>query len=331
MTLGHGGLIAAPEVETEVAAESLLLDREGPSVVAIGGGHGLAAALEAIQLYAGRVTAIVSVADDGGSSGRLTQAMGMPAPGDVRRCLLALSPEPSIATELFAHRFDRGDVSDHSLGNLMLAALTEIFGDFEMAVDAAARMLGAVGAVIPATSEPVGLRAVIDGQTVDGQVSIALARGLIESIELTGAEPRPSKRALEEIARADQIVLGPGSLFTSVIAALLVPGLSEAVAASPGRKVFVSNLIDQDGETWGLPGAAHLEALQRFGGVDGPGMVVAHDGPLEVPEGHRRVAYEEDSVGMWGIYLADVADPTADWPAHDPFALSRVLEMLLAA
>jgi len=133
MTEGHGGLIgtaAPPEVETATAVDPLLLAPDGPSVVAIGGGHGLAAALEAVQLYAGKVTAIVSVADDGGSSGRLIEGMKIPAPGDIRRCLLALTPEPTLVSELFAYRFASGDVANHSLGNLMLVALTDLFGDF---------------------------------------------------------------------------------------------------------------------------------------------------------------------------------------------------------
>ena len=127
---------------TETAFEPLLLDPDGPVVAAIGGGHGQAAALEAIQTYASRTSALVTVADDGGSSGRLTH-LGIPPPGDIRRCLLALTPEPSLWSELFAHRFQGGDVKEHSLGNLILAALTEVFGDFKMAVSTAERMLGA--------------------------------------------------------------------------------------------------------------------------------------------------------------------------------------------
>lgn len=330
MTLGHGDLFTNTALAEELETGGLLLDPTGPKVVAIGGGHGLAAALEAVQLYAGKVTAIVSVADDGGSSGRLTETMSIPAPGDIRRCLLALSAEPSLVTELFAHRFSAGDVNDHSLGNLMLAALTDMLGDFEAAVCAAGRMLGAVGDVIPASTGPVGLRAVIDGETVEGQVAVARARGRIDSIELTGEDPSPSLRALEAIAGADQIVIGPGSLFTSVIATLLVPGLAQAVTNSNGRRVFVSNLVTQDGETWDLDGPGHLEALGNLGGVEGPGMVLVHDGALDVPPGHSRIAYDDANVGMWGIYPADVADCTAGWPAHDPFALARVLEILLA-
>ncbi len=333
MTLGQGGLLGGTPTatpETATALDPFLLSPDGPAVVAIGGGHGLAAALEAVQLYAGQVTAVVSVADDGGSSGRLIQGMPIPAPGDIRRCLLALTPEPSLVSELFAHRFSAGDVTDHSLGNLMLAALTELFGDFAAAVSAAGQMLGAIGEVVPATTTPVGLRASVDGQTVGGQAQISKMRGKIESIELEpdGAEPNP--RALEAIAGADQIVIGPGSLFTSVVAALLVPGVASAVMTSSARRVFVCNLVTQDGETWDLDGIGHVEALARWGGVDGPGTLVVHDGPLEVPDGHARVDFDDHLIGAWGVHRADVADPTAEWPAHDPFALARVLESLIA-
>lgn len=317
------------ETSTRTEADPFLLDPHGPAVVAIGGGHGLAAALEAIQLYAGRITAVVSVADDGGSSGRLTRAMGMPAPGDIRRCLLALTPAPTLVSELFAHRFSSGDVSDHSLGNLMLAALAELYGDFDSAVAAAGRMLGTVGDVVGSTTTPVALRATVGGRMVEGQQEIARSRGGVESIELVPADVPANPRALEAIASADQVVLGPGSLFTSVIAALLVPGIASAVMAASARRVFVCNLVTQDGETWDLDGPGHVDALARTVGIEGPGTVVVHDGPLAVPPGHRRVDFDGTMIGAWDIRRADVADPAADWPAHDPVALAQALESLV--
>lgn len=321
---GRGG-----ETTTETLLDSLALDPDGPSVVAIGGGHGLAAALQAIQLYAGQVTAIVSVADDGGSSGRLIEGLDMPAPGDIRRCLLALTVEPSILTELFAHRFGAGDVSDHSLGNLMLAGLTELYGDFTAAVDAAQTLLGTIGDVVPAVTSRVGLRAVVDGEPLEGQAAISKTHGRIEAIELVPGDVSPDPRALDALATADQIVIGPGSLFTSVVAALLVPGLSAAVMASPAQRVFVSNLITQDGETLGLSGEDHLDVLAKHGGIDGPGLVLVHDGPLAVPPIASRVEYHTARTGLWEIRGADMADRTAAWPEHDPMALAQALERLL--
>lgn len=317
-----------PEAEPDTALDPLLLDPNGPSVVAIGGGHGLAAALEAVQLYAGHVTAVVSVADDGGSSGRLTEGLDIPAPGDIRRCLLALTPEPSLVSELFAHRFSSGDVSDHSLGNLMLAALNDLFGDFGAAVESAGWMLGTIGDVIPATIDRVGLTAVVDGVTVEGQAAISKTRGRVESISLIPPEAEPMIRALEALASADQIVIGPGSLYTSVVAALLVPDIAAAVMASRAQRVFVCNLVTQDGETLGMDGPGHLEALARHGRVDGPGVALVHGGELVTPSGHARIDLPDDQPGGWQVERADLADATADWPEHDPVSLGRALESL---
>lgn len=318
-----------PETQTETSLDGLMLDPDGPSVVAIGGGHGQAAILEAVQLYAGEVTAIVSVADDGGSSGRIMEGMDIPAPGDVRRCLLALTPEPALISELFAHRFRGGDVTDHSLGNLMLAALTELYGDFGSAVDAAASMLGTIGDVIPAVGAHVGLRATFGGRTIDGQAAISKTKGPVDSLELVPPDVTADPRALEAVASADQIVIGPGSLFTSVVAVLLVPGLASAVMNARGHRIFVSNLVTQDGETLGLDGPGHLDVLSRLGGVEGPGIVVAHDGPLDVPAGLEAVEFDDPSVGGWLIERADVAVHGARWPEHDPMALASVLEKLV--
>ena len=317
---------------TETALEPLLLDPTGPTVVAIGGGHGLAAALEAIQTYAGSISALVTVADDGGSSGRLT-SLGIPPPGDVRRCLLALTPEPSLWSELFAHRFDTGDVSDHSLGNLILAALTDLFGDFPSAVDTAGRMLGALGEVVPVADQPVTLAAVIDGARVEGQAAITASSGHISEIGIDPSDTMASRRALAAVSSADQIVFGPGSLYTSVISALKVAMLAEAVMETRAQRVFVLNLVTQDGETLGMSGAEHLAALSKHVGVAGPGYLVAHEGPLDVPPGHDpvRIAAAEAAEHGWELVAADIADEWSDWPAHDPFKLALVLERLANA
>ncbi|HEY6636023.1 MAG TPA: uridine diphosphate-N-acetylglucosamine-binding protein YvcK [Acidimicrobiia bacterium] len=315
--------------ETAVALEPLLLDPNGPIVVAIGGGHGQAAALEAIQFYAGDISALVSVADDGGSSGRLSD-LGMPPPGDVRRCLLALTPDPSLWSELFAHRFRGGDVAEHSLGNLILAALTDLFGDFESAVETAERMLGTVGTVIPVADQSVVLSAVIDGQLIEGQDRISKTAGDLTELVIEPRDVVASRRALAAIAVADQIVIGPGSLYTSLISAFKVNVLASAVMGADAQKIFILNLVTQDGETLGMNGLAHLEAMESHVGISGPGIVVVHDGVLEVPEGHERVTVdvEEAASHGWRVVLADVADEWADWPSHDPLKLGRVLEKL---
>jgi uncharacterized cofD-like protein len=318
--------------QTATGLESLLLDPSGPKVVAIGGGHGLAVTLQAVQNYAAEVTAVVGVADDGGSSGRLTEGLGLPSPGDVRRCLLALTPEPSIFSEVFGYRFKAGDIEDHALGNLLLAALTDLLGDFAVAVDAAAALLGAIGRVVPAATEPARLSAVVGGRVVEGQVAIMKSRGGVESLDVGPEGIAANPAAVAAIAGADQIVLGPGSLFTSLLAVLMLPGMADAVRASRASRVFVLNLVTKDGETFGLDGAAHLEKLYAMAGFGGPGAVVVHRGPLEVPEGVEEVTVGFEQAARWGWALveADIADPSAGWPAHDPVKLGWVLSELVA-
>jgi len=300
----------------------------GPRVVAIGGGHGLSISLRAVRRYAGEVTAVVTVADDGGSSGRLRSGLGIHPPGDIRRCLLALVPRRSIWAELFDYRFSESDVEGHSLGNLLLAALADLEGDFEEGVSAAARLLGAEGRVIPVAREPLRLSAQVGGRPVEGQAEISKARGDIESMTLKPEGATGSPRALAAIADADQIVIGPGSLYTSVVAALMVPGVADAVNASPASKAFVLNLVTQDGETLGLDGSAHLRALSALAGIEGPGAIVGHRGPLRVPPGLQRLEAPADGSG-WIPVEADLNDPEGDWPAHDPEKLGPILQSLV--
>jgi uncharacterized cofD-like protein len=317
------------ETETETALEPLLLDPSGPKVVAIGGGHGQAAALEAIQCYASRISALVTVVDDGGSSGRLTD-LGIPPPGDLRRCLLALTPEPSLWSELFAHRFSEGDVIDHSLGNLIIAGLAHIFGDFEAAITTAGQMLGTMGEVIPLASDPLTLHAIIDGETVVGQKAIGMSQGHFDDLWIEPSDVLASRRALSAIAQADQIVIGPGSLYTSILSALKVSMLAEAVMQAPAQRVFVLNLVTQDGETMGMNGSDHLVALENHAGIVGPAVLIAHRGELEVPRGHQAMTIDPDVAARtgWRVIHADVADEHADWPAHDPLKLGRILDSL---
>ena len=318
-----------PQTQTETALAPLLLDPHGPVVVALGGGHGQAAALEAIQCYAGEISALVAVGDDGGSSGRLS-GLGIPPPGDVRRCLLALTPEPSLWSELFSHRFTGGDVAEHSLGNLILAGLADLFGDFESAVETAERMLGTVGSVIPVADRPITLSATIDGLEVTGQKKISQTAGELSELHIEPRDVVATRRALAAVAAADQIVIGPGSLYTSILSALKVNMLAPAIMGAHAQRVFVMNLITQDGETLGMTGADHVEALAKHVGVAGPGIVVAHDGPIRVPANHERVVIDPEDAARhgWRVVFADVADETADWPEHDPLKLGRILEKL---
>lgn len=321
--------------EYEIMVDPLLKELEaefdGIHVVAIGGGHGLAQALIAAQDHAAAITAIVSVADDGGSSGRLAPALDIPPPGDIRRCLVALSPEPSLWKRLLEFRFSEGDVAGHSLGNLIIAAMTEMSGgDFQDALNTAGRLLGARGAVVPASLERLGLKAVIGGEAIEGQVAIATTRGGVEQLDVIPENATPSRTALTAIRGADQIVLGPGSLFTSIGAVLRVPGIATAVSESEAQLVYVCNLTTQDGETWGLDGIGHVRALVDVLGIRPPDIVVAHDGDFDCPPEVQPVRLDVDEVRKMGcrVELAELADTSGGWPQHDPARLGAVLRRL---
>jgi uncharacterized cofD-like protein len=244
--------------------------------VAVGGGHGLSTTLRAVRRYAGTVTAVVSVADDGGSSGRLRDALGVPAPGDVRRCLAALAAGDSPLARALEHRMRGGDLGDHPLGNLLLAGLSETEGDFVVAVDEVARLVGAVGRVLPATVEPVSLV----GEGVDGPVlgQVAIKQRGARLVWVDPPEPATPPAAVDAILGADQVVLGPGSLYTSVLAAAVVPAVRDALVKTSAQRVYVLNLGQEHAETLRHDAVDHVEALARHGiPID---VVVRHEGSL---------------------------------------------------
>ncbi|MGH9158132.1 MAG: gluconeogenesis factor YvcK family protein [Acidimicrobiales bacterium] len=289
-----------------------------PRVVAIGGGHGLAASLAAVRRYAGEVTAIVSVADDGGSSGRLREDYGVPPPGDVRRCLVALAEAGSPWVEAFEHRFEGGELGGHALGNLVIAGLAATMGSFEAALGEAGRILGVSGTVLPATTEAVVLKALVwaadgtEGDAVEGQVAVAKAGGIC-AVSLVPGDAQPPAAAAEALARADQVVIGPGSLFTSVLAVVAVPALREALAATSARKVYVCNLAPQVPETAGYDVAAHVDAMRAHG--------------LEV----HTVLCHPGSMPLGRLDLECVQRPVAraDGLGHDPVRLADALSDLV--
>jgi uncharacterized cofD-like protein len=301
-------------------------DAPEPRVVALGGGHGLAVALRAVRRYTSSITAIVSVADDGGSSGRLRRDLGVLPPGDLRRCLVALADDPTWAAA-FEYRFGAGDLEGHALGNLVLVGLTDTTGDFTAALDAAGRLLGAVGRVLPATTETVVLKAEIgepdagphgDVREVEGQVAVENSRD-IRRVELVPADVRAPSDALDAIARADQVVLAPGSLYTSLLPVLCVQGVRDAIGAAPGRVVQVANLRSQLPETAGLDGTDHLRAVLDHGTrVDT--FLSAEDGTLAV---------SAETVRALGVVpvTARLARPHS--LAHDPERLASALHALL--
>ncbi len=279
-------------------------------VVGIGGGHGLAVTLRAARRYATDLTAVVSVADDGGSSGRLRETTGLPAMGDIRRCLSSLADPTSELGEILEHRFT-GELRGHAFGNLLIAALADRLG-FTPAIDEVARLVDAPARIRPVTEAPVVLVAETDAGVVRGQVAIQRCRG-IKRVVLEPADVPPAPDVIGAIAAADQIVLGPGSLYTSVLAALALPAIREAVAASTADVIYVCNLRPQLPETAGYDVAAHVDALHDHG-VE-PDLVLCQ--PDGLPEG--RIEAE--------VVRTPVARPNG--LAHDASLLGTALSALL--
>jgi len=281
-------------------------------VVALGGGHGLAATLLAARADAGELTGIVSVGDDGGSSGRLRSEFGVAPPGDLRRCLSALAGADSLLARSLEHRFDDGTLRGHPIGNLLLAGLAMVGGDLQAAIDEVGRLVEARGRIFPATQVPVTLIADSDEGTLAGQVTIERASG-IRNLRFDPADPPVSPAAVAAVAGADQILIGPGSLFTSVLATAVVPKIRCALHDTSATRVFVANVANDKGEARGFGLVEHLEALADHGlAVD---VVVAPTGSV----GSRSLPAP--------VVEAHVA--AADGWGHDPGRLGAVLAGLV--
>lgn len=256
----------APDRDTllvdALAAKSRL--NRGPSIVAIGGGTGLSTLLSGLKRYSSNLTAIVTVADDGGSSGVLRRELGVQPPGDIRNCLAALATEEPLLTRLFQYRFRAGTgLEGHSFGNLFLSALTAITGSLEGAITASSRVLAVQGTVVPATNADVKLWAELaDGRRIEGESQIGHATSPIVRVGCIPERPPALPKALEAIANADLIVLGPGSLYTSLLPNLLVPELVQAISRSKAPRLYICNLMTQPGETDGLDVEGHLRAIE---------------------------------------------------------------------
>ena len=265
-------------VRPEQPARESVSAARGLRVVAIGGGTGLSTLLKGLKRYVispaltaektsepviAELCAIVTVSDDGGSSGRLRKELNMLPPGDVRNCIVALSEDEALLSRLFQHRFVKGSgLEGHSFGNLFLAALTSITSDFSEAVRLSSEILLTRGRIFPATTSSVELEALMeDGTRVLGETKITASKGRIQELFLVPPDVEPMAQTLDAIARADLITIGPGSLFTSLIPNLLVRGIGQAIASSPAVKVYVCNLMTQANESLGLTAADHIRAL----------------------------------------------------------------------
>lgn len=260
-----------PEGDQELVDRLLQRRRlhRGPKIVAIGGGTGLSTLLRGLKDYSSNITAIVTVADDGGSSGRLRREIGVLPPGDIRNCLAAFADEEKLLTELFQYRFSAGDgLVGHSFGNLFLTAMSDITGDLEQAIVASSRVLAIRGEVLPATLTDVNLWAQLDdGRRIEGESSITQAKGKILKIGCTPENPPALPRALEAILEADYIIIGPGSLYTSIIPNLLVPEIAIAISESKAPRIYVCNIMTQEGETQGYSVAEHIRAIDKACGI----------------------------------------------------------------
>jgi len=266
----------------------------GPKIVAIGGGTGLSHLLRGLKDYSAKITAIVTVADDGGSSGRLRREIGVLPPGDIRNCLAALADEEKLLTELFQYRFQAGDgLVGHSFGNLFLTAMSDIAGDLEQAIAASSKVLAVRGEVLPATLSDVSLWAELaDGRRIEGESSITKANGRILKIGCTPANPPALPRVAQALREADFIIIGPGSLYTSVIPNLLVPEIADAIANSQVPRIYVCNIMTQPGETDGYSVADHIRAIDRACGRPLFDAVVVQG---KVPSAKSLIRYSQEN------------------------------------
>lgn len=243
----------------------------GPHIAALGGGTGMPSVLRGLKHYTSNLTAIVTVADDGGSSGRLRGDLGMLPPGDIRNCMVALADTEPLMEQLFQHRFQAGELKGHSFGNLFLAAMEQASGDFVTALRESSRVLAVRGTVLPATLEHVTLHAtLVTGAHVEGESAIGHSTDRIERIWMDPPDATPLREAVEAIVAADMVVLGPGSLYTSILPNLLIPAIADAIRQSKGIRVYVANIMTQPGETANFSVRDHLKAIEDH---VGPGLI----------------------------------------------------------
>ncbi len=303
-----------------------------PKVVAIGGGTGLAASLGAVRRVTTDLTAVVSVADDGGSTGRLRNELDLPALGDLRKAILALADGDSVWVDAMRHRFPAGDLQDHSFGNLLIAALLGSGCDLVQAVDRALELVSGVGRVLPNTEDPVTLCGWTSaGVIVTGQVEIMQTTG-VERVWLDPRDAAAPKDVLIAIGEATHIVLGPGSLFTSLLAATAVPSITEAIRAASAEFVYVANLRPQVPETGEFTLEDHLQALVAHGLrpdrvlFDGRHMTSDPDSSFWLRNAREKLGVSKpERGGGGGIVVKDMALASADGFSHDPSLLARAI------
>ncbi len=319
----------------------------GPDIVVIGGGTGLSTMLRGLKLYSTRLTAIVTVADNGGSSGMLREDLGILPPGDIRNCILALADTEPLMADLLNYRFTEGRLQGQNFGNLLIAAMNAVSGNFYDAVRNVSKVLAVTGQVLPVSLQDIQISArLADGTIIDGESAIGrrspLPRNDIVEIRMRpeGAEPLPE--AIEALLRADVIVLGPGSLYTSIVPNLLFPGIVSAIRQSPALKIYVSNIMTQPAETYGLDVNGHVEALLRHAGVrSAAGLIdvcIVNDAavPPHLVEKYERehagpVTCDREALTALGVRVSFAPLVTAphDVIRHDHTLLARMIMQLV--
>ncbi|MGA7202383.1 MAG: gluconeogenesis factor YvcK family protein [Candidatus Cybelea sp.] len=308
--------------------------QQGYKIVAIGGGTGLSTLLRGLKRRSSNLTAIVTVSDDGGSSGRLQKELGVLPPGDVRNCLVALADDEAMVTDLFRYRFTEGEgLSGHSFGNLFLAAMSGITGNFDRAIKESSRVLNVVGRVLPATLGVVRLCAELDDGTIlEGESNISLAKRPIKRVFFDPPAAAPLEEVISAIRDADAIVLGPGSLFTSVVPNFLVSRIAREVADASAVKIYVCNVMTQPGETDGMTAADHLEALIANAGERVCDYVIVNDEPPSrllsayAQEGQVPVEADTERISTMGFHpVAAAVIGETENVRHDPVRLATVV------
>lgn len=314
---------------------------KGPRIVTIGGGTGLSTLLQGLKEYTSNITAVVTVADDGGSSGRLREQLNVLPPGDIRNCLVALADAGPLMEELFQFRFNDGkDLKGHSFGNLFITAMSKVTGDFEQAIKASSKILAIRGSVVPATLTKVVLKARHkDGTETIGESKIPENKSPIERMYISPADSRPTVEALEATKKAHVIILGPGSLYTSVMPNLLIDGMYEAIMQSKAIKIYVCNVMTQAGETDSYKASDHIKAIAEHTSRGIVDYCIVNMG--KVPEdllekykgeGAYPVTADEEEARALGceIIKANIID-TKDFVRHDPYKLAKIIIDLLSA
>ena len=312
--------------------------QKGIKVVAIGGGTGLPSVLRGLKATTSNITAVVTVADDGGSSGRLRRDMGVLPPGDMRNNIAALADDESLITQLFQYRFANGDLGGHAFGNLFIAALAGISGGIENALPEIERVLNIQGRVLPATLDDVNLVASVwlagkpHPVRIQGESRISEVGGTIETISLNPPDVRAYADSVQAILEADLIVIGPGSLYTSIIPNLLVEGISEALRETKGLKAYVCNVATQPGETDGFTVAEHITTLEKYIGRGVFQAVIANNAYPSENAGITRyvppIPSAHEVLQRYDIHYTDLTDNLSPW-RHDPQKLAKALLTLI--